>query len=1011
MLSSQEKTQITKIFNSLNKESEFEIMFNNYKKDNKLNLHSFMNVLKYIKYLSIEKKYKLEENIILDIIYGYEDKNIYRGSIIGIKDVNSFLGLVHERHNNTIFSMFINNLDKTNYKLIKKEKSKDNIVDIDNYDIRFRTSQEIPVKDDKTLSMLKKLKHSESEKIVFRFKQRISLIISPELVIDMTIVKMANNVKDISTAMKSYELEIDYSPINKKTNLDDIFLLMENVKKVLDNNDILLSKEEEDNIITSYKNIVYGSDNLNFNNLYSMQPVNAEIPHIIDIIPNKYSVTDKADGEKYQLYIDDKNIYLISNNLHVRKLNSRNYNIDGYKNTIMEGEYIYLTEKKVYLFMIFDILYLKGDNVMKNPNLIERYNQMVDTCKNISKNEIYKVKSYSIKDKFSINDMENHYNTEIKNFYDNLNKEIGKMKQNDVYIHPKLFLFPYGVNNSEVFSYGKMIWENCTKNSDVKCPYQLDGIIFTPLEQKYTREKQSIKMNIYKYKPPETNSIDVYITFQRNKETNTYLDIYDNQLSTESKFKSFRVINFFVGDVYGGSEKPIPFMPDNNNDQAYLPLIDGQIRDVEGNIVQDNSVVEVIYNNDSSVPHNYRWIILRTRWDKTESVLRYKKKYGNYRTTAENVWRSMMEAVTIDDMKNLANPSSYNGQMKILKSKLSSTAIKAERATNKYYQLQTDLLKTLRQWHNWLKTTIITTYASPKASQSGKKPERQTILDIGCGRGGDVLKFYHTRVKEYVGFDYNYENLFSSVDSMLTRYNEAKKKYPDFPKFTIFQADGGVLLTSTAQGQAISSMSDTNKKTIDKIFTKDRQFDIYSSQFVIHYLFSSETSVNNLIENIKNHLKPGGYILLTLFDGEHLHKKFTDNKYTSMYTDEDGNRKVLFDIVKKYDGEIKDIPGQTIDVKMSWINEDDYYPEYVVTKKLMVDTMKKAGCRLVDTELFENLYHINTRFFTDTINYESNPKNKQYYKKITPFFEELKGADKESKKYSFLNRYYIFQKV
>ena len=68
------------------------------------------------------------------------------------------------------------------------------------------------------------------------------------------------------------------------------------------NSDNLIKKKDEDNVVISYKNLVYGSNNLNFNNLYSM-PVSAEVQHIIDFIPNKYAVSDKSDGEKYVMLL------------------------------------------------------------------------------------------------------------------------------------------------------------------------------------------------------------------------------------------------------------------------------------------------------------------------------------------------------------------------------------------------------------------------------------------------------------------------------------------------------------------------------------------------------------------------------------------------------------------------------------------------------------------------------------------------------------------------------------
>ena len=48
------------------------------------------------------------------------------------------------------------------------------------------------------------------------------------------------------------------------------------------------------------------------------------------------------------------------------------------------------------------------------------------------------------------------------------------------------------------------------------------------------------------------------------------------------------------------------------------------------NFVMGNSMTNVAnynYVNNPSIPHQYRWKILRTRWDKTESVLKNKKQY------------------------------------------------------------------------------------------------------------------------------------------------------------------------------------------------------------------------------------------------------------------------------------------------------------------------------------------------------------------------------------------------
>mgnify|MGYP002008880539 CR=1 FL=1 len=50
-----------------------------------------------------------------------------------------------------------------------------------------------------------------------------------------------------------------------------------------------------------------------------------------------------------------------------------------------------------------------------------------------------------------------------------------------------------------------------TKNSNIKVPYFLDGLIYTPQEQKYTTVLHETKYRIYKWKPPNQNTIDFFI--------------------------------------------------------------------------------------------------------------------------------------------------------------------------------------------------------------------------------------------------------------------------------------------------------------------------------------------------------------------------------------------------------------------------------------------------------------------------------------------------------------------
>ena len=733
--------------------------------------------------------------------------------------------------------------------------------------------------------------------------------------------------------------------------------------------------------------------NNDYKNLYSMQPISAEVQHIIDKVPNRYSVTDKADGDKYSLFIFNDNIYLLSNNLEVKKLNLK---VKGLNNTILEGELIHITSQRKYLYMVFDCLYYDGKDIRNNKELSKRLEYVNLACQKLG-SKVYNNKLYS--GKFNLDLIRKYYQEEVSKFYSHLNNEIQNLKFNEILFHPKYFMFPSGGNSSETFIFSDIIWTSCTENEKINCPYDLDGIIYTGMEQRYTRDKREQKLPIYKYKPPDKNSIDVYVTYERNNETGKYLEVFDNSLPDKIENQNFRILNFNVGEFVGNKEIPVPFMKEDENNQAFFPVERGEVRDIEGNLIQDKTVIEVIYVNDPLIPHQYRWNILRTRWDKTESIRRDGRKYGNYKDVAIKTWKSMKEAVSIEEIRNLANPNTFISQKKTLASRIDTSIIVSDRKQDVYYQKISNLCKEMRQFHGWIKSIMIYTYCSPEKISKESKVSKKRILDIGCGRGGDIMKIYHARVKDYVGIDVDYEGINSSVDGAISRYNNLKKKFPDFTDAVFLQADGALPLHITSPSQHFPHFPQATKDNINKYFKNDNSFDVINSQFAIHYLFDTETSIKNLIDNIKNNLKLGGYVLLSIFDTNKIESILNKKSvYTSFYTDDNGNRSKLFEIKKT--NQTKDLCSKDkkiptclpIDVYMGWMFEEGKYrTEYLPTKELMVDTMRQAGCQLVDTDLFSNVYYMNKEYFERVVDFEENEKNKKYYDKVKAFYNDLKG--------------------
>lgn len=1005
--------EVERLFNLGLTKDEFELIIDS----KNMNMSKYIILLKYIGYQHSKNNMSISKETVLDVNLT-DGPNMYRISISGSSNIQQVLNNHYQKKNIQVFHSLLQETKSGigNYSVMNKTRK--GVIDHPKY--RCRLSRENPL-DPKDI----KLKEDDRHNITFRYKQRASLIIEDseygKIKLDVTQVQQSIQLSQLTTSPITYEAELDFS-IEKKIKetkdgkliLTKIMSTLKSILGTLQSSNIIITQTEEISVLNEYKKLVYNEKVNTHQDLYAMQSVSLELIPFTEVLSNQYSVTDKADGERHFLFCTNNKLYLINNNLAVRQLNIK---IDEqFNGTILDGEVISMNNKQ--MFMAFDILFDRGVDIRSEINLSTRYLKLKTIISEMTKIK-YDWINIDNPNTFSLDTQLKYHEKQM----DIHNTEFLKQVNSDdkYIIFLKYFIFPTGGDKSEIFAYSNLMWTKYT--TQYKLPYSLDGLIFTPLKQKYTRSKEDTKFKIYKWKPKEMNSLDLYIEFQRDKKTQDIIAVFDNSTmdvnetveeavlkeSSDEKDAVYQIANLYVGRINQDTniEIPVPFKQQQELHQAYLFLKDGSVRDVEGNIIQDKTVVEFTYDTVQNREPKKRWIPLRTRYDKTEQVQKLKRKYGNSEKIADSIWQSMNFLIDMNDFKQLGNPELYNDHITFLRSKLTAKDIAIYRATDAYYMKKTNIGKAQRNFHNFVKSQYLYNYCSMIQDR------KLDVFDIGFGRGGDLNKYFLCKVKSITGIDEDSDGLFSAgSDSAIGRLMHAKKTLPHFPPTDLIHANFGIpLFNVEQQANVLGNMAENSKRLLKKI--ENKKYDIISAMFMLHYLFKDDASIDNMINNFKI-LKPGGYFLACLFDGKILHETFKEKKVIDeYYTTEIGEKELLFTIKPMYNLEDKNLNKSGIPLSVfnaSYMDIGSEFVEYLVTPEFLIETMKRADMELIETETFQNIYAMSKDFLFDAINYDAGKATKKFLMDVKEYYNMDVSINKAGFEMTRLNRFYVFRK-
>ena len=214
----------------------------------------------------------------------------------------------------------------------------------------------------------------------------------------------------------------------------------------------------------------------------------------------------------------------------------------------------------------------------------------------------------------------------------------------------------------------------------------------------------------------------------------------------------------------------------------------------------------------------------------------------------------------------------------------------------------------IKSYNNWVKALVFNQYTK----------RNDSILDLCCGKGGDLYKWKNLNVKKVVGFDISGK----SIEQAKERSKKIKMFNTEFYK------------------------SDLSTEEIQL----NEKFNIISMQFALHYFFKDENSIKNVLQTIKNNISKDGYFICTFPDACILQNK--GDHYNNIYSINFENPEFDKTYGVKYIFRLKD----TIDCE-----------EYIVDQNILNELANSFGLSLIVnkniSEFYDDCDKINDKLF------------------------------------------------
>ncbi|MCL4130929.1 UNVERIFIED_CONTAM: hypothetical protein GTU68_056874, partial [Idotea baltica] len=229
----------------------------------------------------------------------------------------------------------------------------------------------------------------------------------------------------------------------------------------------------------------------------------------------------------------------------------------------------------------------------------------------------------------------------------------------------------------------------------------------------------------------------------------------------------------------------------------------------------------------------------------------------------------------------------------------------------------------MRNFNNWMKSILLMKYLEQIREQSTDE-HRIIAMDMGCGKGGDLLKWQKGNIRHLI-----------CVDIASTSISQCQERYE------LFRQKGRIFETEFIVADC------TKTRLKHHIKYPQTKVDLVSCQFSFHYSFESLSQAETMLQNASDLLRKGGYFVATIPNANKIVSSLAASEGSSF-----GNEvfKIEFPEDRPAD------PPLFGDAYNFFLEGVVNCPEFLVHFPTLVRLAEKYGLELVYKKSFEDLY-------------------------------------------------------